>query len=143
MSFKFNHVFIIDDDIASRFVCEKVIKFLGVTDQLIFFENAEDALLYFSKYSNDIEGIDLIFLDLDMPVMDGFEFIEAIQKQRIYTSKLVIAVLATTSSLTSKVQAIRQQGIPYYISKPLNVEKMKEFCRILQQPDPEKFYFIK
>lgn len=143
MSLQFDNVFVIDDDTASQFVCEKVINFLNLTKNLKFYDNGEEALKFFSEYlkkENDLP--DLILLDLDMPVMDGFQFIKAIKKHKIYSMNLHIAILATTSSYSSKVQTIKQMGIQYYIAKPLNIDKMKEFCEQLQQADPQNFLFI-
>ena len=141
---KFNNIFIIDDDVASQFVCERVFELLDVANKLLFFENGKDALNYFDKTLKniDVNKPNLILLDLDMPVMDGFEFIKSIKKHKVYNYNITIAILATTSSHSTKVQSVKTLGVKYYISKPMNLEKMKEFCCHIESSESENFLFI-
>lgn len=141
---KFNSIVIIDDDEASQFVCEKIIHFLDITEKIFCFNNGEAALGFFQKHCiQDKQACpELIFLDLDMPVMDGFEFIKVFNKLKIEKDNVKIAILATTSPYSNKVASSRNLGLKYYISKPLDVNKMRDFCEQLSSSNTQQFSFF-
>ena len=74
---KINLVSIIDDDRLYQFTAQKTIEKIGLVQNFVSFENGKDALDALIANKNNVLQIpDIIFLDINMPVMDSWEFLE-------------------------------------------------------------------
>lgn len=100
---KLNSVLLIDDDMATNFISKMLIKKAGITDHIETALNGRQALEYLTntgKYER-LDGIypkpQLILLDINMPVMDGWEFAEAFQQLDDNQKGEVIIVMLTSS----------------------------------------------
>jgi two-component system sensor histidine kinase/response regulator len=80
-------------------------------------ENGKEAVEYLQKDA----AVDLILMDINMPVMDGYEATKAIQSHEKYRDIPIIAL--TASALNSDVQKIKAAGMQHHLSKPLDVEQ--------------------
>ena len=141
---KFKKIVVIDDDVTCNFVTEKIIKFLALTEDLEVFSNGKQAL---DKINHDCiinpnHCPDLILLDMEMPLMDGIQFVKAFAKLKIDKSNLHIALLTTSSPSSAKIKSIRSLGLRYFIDKPLEITKMKSLCEQIWKENPEKFIFF-
>ena len=77
MKQKLNSILLIDDDIATNFIHTRLIKKTLVVDTIITKLNGEEAMEYLTtKKDGEYPQPELIFLDINMPVMNGWEFIE-------------------------------------------------------------------
>ncbi|MGN6647654.1 MAG: response regulator, partial [Cytophaga sp.] len=69
-------VCVIDDDEIFQFITKKSFERLNRNDDLLFFQNGEDALIYMKgALTGDKPKPDVIFLDINMPIMDGWDFL--------------------------------------------------------------------
>ena len=98
----------IDDSSTIRMLVEKTLVPAGF--EVIGAENGQDAL---DKLSSDI---DIFLVDVNMPVMDGFEFVENIKQKPEYKAKPVIFL--TTESSTEKKEKGKALGINGWVVKP-------------------------
>jgi two-component system sensor histidine kinase/response regulator len=80
-------------------------------------ENGKEAVEYLQKDA----AVDLILMDINMPVMDGYEATKAIQSHEKYRDIPIIAL--TASALNSDVQKIKAAGMQHHLGKPLDVEQ--------------------
>ena len=71
------------------------------------------------------ESIRLVISDVMMPVMDGFEFVEAFRKLSFPNQDKIVIVMLTTSSNPKDLDKVDALGIGGYINKPLTEEKLK------------------
>jgi CheY-like chemotaxis protein len=118
---------IIDDDEIYLFSVKKVIELNKLSDKVMDFKNGQEALDYFSEYKDDDEALpDVIFLDINMPVMNGWEFIEAFQNIRSTISKKI--TLYIVSSSVDKTDVDKAKGFPIvhdYLTKPIMAAELK------------------
>lgn len=117
-------VIIIDDDEIVILIQEKmIIKSLFYVEPLSFL-NGQLGLDYILE-NNDANKTYFIFLDINMPVMNGWEFLEAIN-QSTCARQVMVAVLSSSTNETDKQKAKQYAQVIKYLEKPLNMQKLKE-----------------
>jgi response regulator of citrate/malate metabolism len=125
MKRKINCTLLVDDDIVSNFVSEKVIQVSNITNELKVARNGQVALKYIEKCSStDDPCPELIFLDVNMPVMDAFDFLYS-YKEICKKDKGAVVIL-TSSDNPYDIEQLSQFDIMGYINKPLTSEKIDE-----------------
>lgn len=115
-------VMLVDDSAIDNFVNKKVIKRYGFADEVIEFTKAQQALKYLIKINNDPEAEipSLIFLDLDMPEIDGFEFLAALSLLSEKIRKHLSVVILTSSINPTEIEMCRKsESILTFLHKPL------------------------
>jgi CheY-like chemotaxis protein len=119
---KIDSVLLIDDDHINNYMNEKLIRKLKISDIVHVATNGSEAIQFVED--QDMPVPPLIFLDLSMPAIDGFEFLEIYQKMDIPEKDKVLIVILTTSSNFSDMERIKQIGNYEFLTKPLNEEKL-------------------
>lgn len=112
-------VLIIDDDHALRRTMEKALKREQYT--LLFAENGKEGLAMMAK-----EPPNLVFLDLRMPVMDGFEFLEELQ---VKPDDPFLVVVITGHGDEQEVERCFGMGINFFLRKPLSLAEVCGLAR--------------
>ncbi len=125
---KLNCILLVDDDEPVNFLNEIVIQKAGFAENVISALSGLDALNMLSgNTDNECPKPDLIFLDLNMPAMNGWEFIEEYSKlsnnQRDGT---IIKILSSSINPDDMEQANNTEGVHGFLSKPLTAEKLQE-----------------
>lgn len=124
---KLNCIMLVDDDAATNWLNEELIEDLEMAHNVVIATNGEEALDYFSK-SNAKNFIrpNLVFLDINMPLMDGFEFLEKYgQLDSSLHAEVVIMFLTTSDSVKDKNRA-NGKLVKGFIEKPLKRDKLIE-----------------
>jgi CheY-like chemotaxis protein len=120
-------VLLVEDDRIDAATVQRAFQDLEVTNPVAHILNGKDALAHLSQEATERPCI--IFLDLNMPEMNGFEFLRIIKADR-ELRKIPVVVL-TTSSERQDVIASFQMGVAGYIVKPIDypefVEAIKAF----------------
>ncbi len=136
MKKKLNCILLIDDDLPTNFINERVIRKMCCSEYIKAVQGGFEALDYLK--SSDIENNpppDLIFLDINMPGMNGWEFLEEYVKLETHQkSKAVIVMLTTSLNPDEKDKADKISQISGFLNKPLYAEGVKT---ILQENFPE------
>jgi two-component system chemotaxis response regulator CheY len=112
-------ILLVDDSSTMRRIQKNQIIGLGITDVLEA-ENGEDA---WNKLLENMP-IDLILLDWNMPVMDGYTFLKKVREENTY--KAVKIIMCTSESEKSRVVEALKAGANNYIVKPFSPEALKE-----------------
>ena len=132
-------VLCVDDDPITLMLCKMVINKSEITKELITAENGEDALNYFddSKLNNLGGEItkypQLIFLDLNMPVMGGWEFLDhfAQAEYRELFKNCKVIVLSSTIDPDDINKAKTYPMVLDFMSKPISKEMLEDLKKIL------------
>ncbi len=126
---RFNKVMLVDDDAITRMVCERIIKMTEFSANSVSSENGKLAIDYFkqkvdNKEENDIE---IVFLDINMPVMNGWDFLDEFEKLKGSFTKLPkIYILSSTVDPEDYKRATSYSTVANLISKPLSKEVFDE-----------------
>ena len=126
---KINHVLLIDDDDVTRMVNNIFLKKSNLIEKISTTEDAESALKLLKNLSDSGKPFpDIIFLDINMPKMDGWEFIEHYQKFRLKDKEQASVYMLSASVNPEDIRRI--EGIPdilKIISKPLTTRSTFDF----------------
>jgi len=121
------NILLIDDDKIFNFLSEKTIMSLGLANEIHFASNGQQALeLLELTRSGEIQKPDIIFLDLNMPIMNGYEFFEAFLAMDLPDKHLITIVILTSSADPNDLKKAKSLGIKYYFNKPLSQEEIKK-----------------
>lgn len=136
MNQKFKCVLLVDDDDATNFLNKIFIENSGIAEHIQVAWNGEEALEYITNtgmYENKNANFpkpDLIFLDINMPVMDGWEFMQEYHKlDEKQKENIVIIMLTTSTNPDDKTKAASFSEISDFRSKPLLAETLEEIER--------------
>jgi CheY-like chemotaxis protein len=130
---KFNDVFVVDDDKIFHFIIKKLLANNKIDVSPEFFENGLQAL-------NGIKGKldrgetppDLILLDINMPVLDGWQFLEEYIKLKDRLQKDIAIYIISSSDNTVDVDRAKdfKSEISDYYLKPVTVEAIKSIFSV-------------
>jgi CheY-like chemotaxis protein len=124
---KFNFIMLIDDDEISNFITEKMITSLMLSDRMHTLKNGIEALTFINKNCNSSSNQcpDLIILDINMPVMDGIEFLEEFYSNKKSKNPNDPNIYILSSSYNPHdTEKIKKFNIKGYITKPMTLEKL-------------------
>ena len=122
-------IMLIDDNVHDNYFSEKVIKQDDPDCIIIKKESAEDALHYIA--SEETPKPDIIFLDIYMPIMDGWDFLDKYcELNEAIRSKTMILMLATSGDPAHIEKANTWDCISDYITKPLTKERLQDISDI-------------
>jgi CheY-like chemotaxis protein len=122
---------LVDDDQTTNYLNQLLLKRLDVTDKLLIAINGQEALNLLTEHCHDVtdECPVLILLDIKMPVMDGFAFLEAYDKLPLPQKQAIIIVMLTTSLHPQDVDRVQKLNIAGFLNKPLTEAKVNEILK--------------
>jgi len=119
------NVLLVDDDSVCNFINEVTLNKLGVAKEIHSALNGQEALDLINGYFLGDRSIpDVILLDLNMPIMDGFQFIEAFKRLEYPKKDKILIVVLTSSANPEDVKKAKSLGVDHYMTKPINEEKL-------------------
>ena len=122
------NVFVVDDDDIYQFTIKVTLRSIPAVQSTSTFADGAEALEYIVVHQNEEGKLpDIIFLDINMPVMDGFQFMEEFV-ELLPSLQKSIKVYMVSSSMDPKdiKKAKRFEEISDYLIKPLNSKDIKE-----------------
>lgn len=125
---KFNDVYVVDDDKVFHFIIKKLLINNGIDITPDFFENgllAIENLKY--KIENGEDAPDLILLDINMPILDGWQFLEEFKRIKDKLDKDIIIYIVSSSddkADKNKAKSFEDEVSNYYL-KPMTSEALK------------------
>ena len=123
------YVALVDDDNATNYLNQIILKQSGILRSPNVFINGRSCLDFIQEKINGKDDLpDLIFLDLNMPGMDGWEFINEYEKMfEHYPNKYPILIILSTSQNPADLKRAAESSlVSHYLVKPLEKEKIFE-----------------
>ncbi len=108
-----NRILLIDDDLDDQFFFKEVIESINPA---LNCETASNGKIALDELKVSASLPDIIFLDLNMPVMNGFDFLVEIKKEDKLT-KIPVGIISTSNIMSEKEFAI-ELGARFFITKP-------------------------
>lgn len=125
---KLSSILIIDDDPTTVYLQKRLIENFGVSHQVEVADSGEEALQLIWHYiqtQNEDKIPQLIFVDLNMPFMDGFEFLEAYGRLNFKNKDSIFVSVLTSSFSRSDINRLKEYPVAGdYVVKPITKEKM-------------------
>lgn len=121
-----------DDDKVFQFITGKILKSLNLIDKLLQFDNGQELLDYLKKNYNIAENLpEIIFLDIQMPFMDGWQFLKEYSNLKVkFAKEIGVYILSSSISLYDKEKSKSFQQIKNYLVKPI---ERKDYIRIIEE----------
>lgn len=120
MTQNYSLTYIIDDDPVFVLLFKKILLKLGKFETILNYENGQIALDALIEKENNNEPMpNIIFLDINMPVLDGWEFLKALEKYN-FKDKLNIYMVSSSIDSTEINKSKKHKYVKNFISKPIS-----------------------
>lgn len=114
-----NKVLLIDDDATANYLSKELLESMKAAKEIEVAENCIRALKLITQSSPDV-----IFLDIRMPGIDGFDFLERL-KALAPENKIKIVMLTSSMRPEDRLRAFSYKAVIEYLEKPLTIEKVQ------------------
>lgn len=121
-------ILLVDDDSMICMVHRLLLQSAGVDAKPVSRGNGLQALRHLDKESRSPNKRFLIFLDINMPVMDGWKFLDELQ-QREYKDRVDIVMVTSSVNMMDRKKAESYPQIIDYVEKPLEFESIKRWIK--------------
>lgn len=124
-------IYLIDDDKIYQFTSKKILSAIGAASCLHSFENGKLAIDFIEANLNNPAVLpDVIFLDINMPIVDGWQFLEFFQELQPKIPKKVTLYMVTSSVDSEDIAAAKTYpAITEYIMKPVGKDQFLKFIQ--------------
>ena len=122
---------IIDDEEINHLIVKTIIKRLDIQTHFLPFNNGEEAITALKQLSvSNVELPDIILLDINMPVMDGWEFLNNFIKIKPQIDKKIeIYILSSSTAIEDINKSEKYAEISGYLCKPIAAETLRNIIQ--------------
>ena len=125
------NILIVDDSATTRAVIKKTIQIAGVeTNEIYQAANGKEALELL-----DANWVDIVFSDVNMPVMGGVEMVEKLYEDGLL--KTIPVIMISTEGNATRIEQLKSRGVRAYIRKPFTPEIIKSVIDDILEADDE------
>lgn len=126
-------VMLVDDNETDNFISEKIIEMTGFADRVVVMDSGSAALEYIRNAGDDLNEIpDIIFLDINMPFVDGFVFLFEFESfSETVRAKSKIVILSSSDNKRDIDRIVDNQYVLNYVVKPLTSDALKKLENLL------------
>lgn len=121
-----SHILLVDDDDVNNFLNSRLLKRLEVAEHVQVTPSGATGLTYLTTLPATSETDEiLVFLDINMPMMNGFEFLDKLREVDLLHLKPVIIMLTTSTNERDMNQLKQYPEVAGFLNKPLSEEKLE------------------
>lgn len=114
------NILLVDDSITVRAILAKTLSLAGVPINALYeASNGKEALKTITE-----RDVDLVFADINMPVMDGIEMVDKMSEHGLLKSIPVIVI--STEGSSTRIERLKAKGVGAYVRKPFTPEHLRE-----------------
>ena len=129
-TYPIGRLLLIDDNDVDQMMYKRIIQRSGLVGETISFLYADEALEYLKR--EDCPHVDAVLLDVMMPRMDGFEFLEAVNTELGDSFNGIVVVMLTTSlNPDDRARAESFDSVRDFLNKPLTVQHLESIAGML------------
>lgn len=124
---KFSEVLLVEDDPITILVCDRMIKMTSFADKVTTCENGKIGIDFLASLEAEQKMPPVIFLDINMPVMNGWDFLDEFEILKLKFKQLPrIYLLSSTVDPEDYKKAKKFSQVADFISKPLSKDALNE-----------------
>ena len=125
------NIFLVDDDNIYQFTAKKTLESMGLSKHVSIFPDGEKAISFIKQHLSDPETLpDIIFLDINMPVMDGWQFVDEFQRLDL-PKKIALYMVSSSVDENDMKRSKDYQVIDDYIIKPVGRSRFEQLLSML------------
>jgi CheY-like chemotaxis protein len=129
---KLKEILLVDDSDPDLLYTQVVLQAAEVADSVRPFETAGEALTFLRQPSG--HAVDVILLDINMPEMNGFEFLEAYEKlHATHQAKAVVVMLTSSPDPHDRARAMSFASVKGYVVKPIDTPSAEGLLDLIQE----------
>lgn len=122
---KIKNILLIDDNEADNFVNQYLVVKSNIADTITVKESAVEALEYLATLEDEFPNV--IFLDIRMPEMDGFEFLERFEQFPFHLKQQCTVYMLSSSLNYSDIErATQSSSVKKFLNKPLSMDLLSD-----------------
>ncbi len=131
-------VMLVDDNDTDNFISKRIIELSKFASRIEVKNSGKSALQYLEENKNNPQNLpDLIFLDINMPIVDGFVFLFEFEMfPESVKNKCKIAILSSSDNKRDIEKIVDNDYVIKFITKPLTNEALAEVKNLLQSLNP-------
>jgi two-component system chemotaxis response regulator CheY len=125
---KLNTIFVIDDDLVFHFIIKKLFLKFNVQFNTNYFLNGFEAI---EELKKNVVVPDLIFLDINMPIYDGWQFLDEFKKlKKSFNKEIEIYLISSSDDVTDIKKASKYQDeIKGFCNKPITFDEFQKIFK--------------
>ena len=119
-------IMLVDDNEIDNFLHKRIIESTDIAETIIVKNSGKSALEYFKEHLHEVNKLPhLLFLDIDMPLVDGFAFLDKFDKYPDFVKeKCHIVVLSSSGSNHDREKFTMNKNVKEFLVKPLTLEAL-------------------
>jgi CheY-like chemotaxis protein len=124
---------VIDDDVIYTHTVKRIIDSSQIANKTLFFPNGQLGIDFFKEYLHQTESLpDLILLDINMPILDGWQFMdEFVKLSPLINKKITVYIVSSSIDEDDHKKALSYQQVSDFIVKPITVALLKKMVEDL------------
>ncbi|PZR34069.1 MAG: response regulator [Azospira oryzae] len=119
---------LIDDDVTDNFIASRIISITGFSKEIVVTSNVREAMMYLRENETDQEQLpELIFLDINMPLYNGFDFLAEFETLGHHIKKRCKIIILSSSDNKPDIERILSiDSVIKFITKPISEQTLEE-----------------
>ena len=122
---------VVDDDTMTAFINKRILKIIGYSGETKVFHDGQEALHYMQNaFTNEKDLPDLILVDINMPKMNGWEFLDEFSKMNGINKEISVVMLTNSVNEEDTIRSSQYVVVDHMLNKPLSEHEFKKLLKM-------------